>query len=325
MPNRLTYAPFYGGGWQDDPSTATPIIAAALQNIENGLVAITAALGYGGIFGDASDGSVTLDGTATFAFASKAGSVYTLTRDVYSTALTVNNGVTLKTGNCRMFGQGTLTNNGTITAAGNNAVGSTAGASMGSATIGGGRAGGAGGTGVSGAGGNGTGSSIGAAGGNGGAGTSGAAGTGGTTTQAGPATAIATVFRTPYPILTAVTAYAISTLAITGGAGGGGGGSDAASNAGGGGGSGGGIVPMFFWNIVNNGTITAVGGNGGNAAGGNAGGGGPGGGGYILGYSLAAWTAGTLIVTAGTPGNGAGTGAAGAAATAGAFLNVVIG
>lgn len=39
----LTYAPYYPGGWQDNPSTATPIIAAALQNIENGIALATAA------------------------------------------------------------------------------------------------------------------------------------------------------------------------------------------------------------------------------------------------------------------------------------------
>lgn len=41
----MTYTPYYPGGWQNDPtSTATPITAPALQNIENGLVAASAAI-----------------------------------------------------------------------------------------------------------------------------------------------------------------------------------------------------------------------------------------------------------------------------------------
>jgi hypothetical protein len=35
----MTYTPFYPGGWRDFPNTTTPIDAAALQNIENGLIA----------------------------------------------------------------------------------------------------------------------------------------------------------------------------------------------------------------------------------------------------------------------------------------------
>lgn len=37
----MTYTPYYPGGWDDQPSHATPIVAAALQNIEDGLGAVS--------------------------------------------------------------------------------------------------------------------------------------------------------------------------------------------------------------------------------------------------------------------------------------------
>ena len=33
----MPYTPYYPGGWQNSPSTSTPVIAAALQNMENGI------------------------------------------------------------------------------------------------------------------------------------------------------------------------------------------------------------------------------------------------------------------------------------------------
>lgn len=81
-------------------------------------------------WGDASDGDATLDGTATFAWASKSGSTYTLTRNVYFRTLTVNSGVILEMGGYAAFGYrctgaGTIRDNGN---AGGNASGGTAGA-----------------------------------------------------------------------------------------------------------------------------------------------------------------------------------------------------
>ena len=138
---------------------------------------------FGGFFGPGTDGAVTLDGSTTYNnFSSLGGSTYTLTRDVWATSLTINNSVTLKTANYRIFCQGTLTNNGTISNLGNAASGTGSsgnGASGGSAALSGGRAGGGGGTGVSGAGSNGSAANFGNPGGNGGAGTSGGVGTGG--------------------------------------------------------------------------------------------------------------------------------------------------
>src|ERR1700685_2482892 len=38
----MAYTPYYPGGWLDQPSTTTPIIAAALNTIEAGIVAASA-------------------------------------------------------------------------------------------------------------------------------------------------------------------------------------------------------------------------------------------------------------------------------------------
>src|SRR3954463_16051566 len=73
-----------------------------------------------GVFGDGSDGRVILDGSTDFGFATRAGSTYTLTRDVYASALTIGPGVTVVPAGCRLFVRGgTLRNDGTISAVGN--------------------------------------------------------------------------------------------------------------------------------------------------------------------------------------------------------------
>ena len=38
----MTYTPYYPAGWDDSPNTSTPIIAAALDNMESGIGAATA-------------------------------------------------------------------------------------------------------------------------------------------------------------------------------------------------------------------------------------------------------------------------------------------
>ncbi len=38
----MTYTPFYGGGWQDSPSTSTPITAASLTNFDTGIQGLQA-------------------------------------------------------------------------------------------------------------------------------------------------------------------------------------------------------------------------------------------------------------------------------------------
>src|SRR3954452_21568326 len=67
-----------------------------------------------GVFGDGSDGRVNLDGSTDFGFATRAGSTYTLTREIYAKSLTIGPGVIVKTVGFRLFVQGALTNDGTI-------------------------------------------------------------------------------------------------------------------------------------------------------------------------------------------------------------------
>jgi hypothetical protein len=326
-----------GSGAQDAaafgqlPSAGTPLPLSeggtGLSEASN--AALLAALGAApqasvGWLGTGTDGAIVLDGvTAYNGFSSLAGSTYTLTRDVQAASLTINNGVTLATAQCRVFCTGTITNNGTISAAGNNAAAGAAGGSLASHAFVGGRGGGAGGTGVSGAGGNGGAVNYGAAGGAGGAGTAGAAGAGGT---AGTSSAIfaAHIGTLPFSVIAGTVAYAGQNNSVEFGAGGGGGGSDVAANAGGGGGGGGGTIALFAAAVVNNGTITAAGGNGAAGTGGNAGGGGGGAGGAILAYTLTAWTAGTTSVAGGTAGAGSGTGSGGSNGGAGLVLNSVL-
>lgn len=273
-----------------------------------------------GLFGSGSDGAVTLDGSVTVAWATKAGNVYTMTRDAQLTALTVSNGVTLKTANWRIFCQSTPVNNGTITNPGANASGASGGATTGSGTLGTGQSGGSGGTGAGTAGG--AGQTIGAVGGNGGASGSNAGGAAGTQ-RATPANAVS-FLDNPVPLLTGVVILFNTVSGLGGGSGGGGGGGDG-TNAGGGGGGAGGCVVILAPGFTNNGTVSAPGGNGANGVAGNAGGGGAGGGGNVIVATLAAWTqSGTVSAAAGSPGSGSGTGGSGLAGQTGITLNLVL-
>jgi len=281
-----------------------------------------------GILGTGTDGAVILDGATSYpgSFGTPAGNVYTMARDVQTTSLIINSGVTVKPVNFRILCQGTLTNNGTISQVGNNAAGSSGAPQIsGSTVFAAGRAGGNGGTGVSGAGANGSNVNWGASGGAGGAGTSGAAGLGGTATVAIPNASVSSNLTLPYCALTGALTANGTVVAFQTGPGGGGGGSDASSNAGGGGGGGGGIVVIFAAALANNGSITAAGGNGAAGTGGNAGGGGAGSGGAILIYTLSPVTgAGTTSVAAGALGAGVGTGANGNPGGAGILITTAI-
>lgn len=274
---------------------------------------------YVGLFGDGSDASVTLDGSTTYSnFSALSASTYTLTRDVFTTSLTVNPTVILAPAGFRVFCQGTVTVAGTVSAAGNaGAAAGTAGGNTGSGSLDPGQPGGAGST-TTGAGG--SAGNIGA--GNGG---TGGTGTGGNTGGAGgTSTSVVPFLRVPYPVLAGQQRLNGATRGIAAGSGGGGGGGDGA-NKGGGGGSGGGNIAILAWALVNNGVLTAAGGNGGTPVTGNCGGGGPGGGGTIVTYTLAAPTGtGTTNVAAGTPGGGSGTGSAAGSGVAGNVLNVVL-
>ena len=302
------------------------------------------------LFGDGSDGAVTISVNTT------------LSSDMYYSSLTVNSGVTLNTGGYRVFVSGTLTNNGTISRVGN--VG-TAGNAGETTTFGTGGAGGAalaGGTipgslaGV--AGGNGSNSGVGVVGSNGsneanGVGSAGAAGGAGGGTggdlggAAGTGGTVTTSASKPrdYIIGTTLTIIAGTTrINKNGGGSGGGGGGEAGgaddggggSGGGGGGGSGsnGGTIVICARTLTNSGTITVAGGAGGNGGdGGDAsgvnrdgsggGGGGAGGSGGLMVIIYNALTAGTITVAGGAGGTGGlkgdkdGTGADGVAGSNG--------
>lgn len=273
---------------------------------------------YGGTFGDGSDGAIAFNGTNTYpAIATLAGSTYTLRRDVYATSLTISAGVTVIPVSCRMFANGTFTNNGTIANVGASATSSTGGTGSANSVLG---LGGTGGTGNTGAGGSGGSGGVGvASGGAGGAGSSGAAGGAGFAASSGTS-----MLKNPAPLLTGLLQWDAVTVSVKGGGGGGGGGGDAV-NKGGGGGQGGGIVAILANAIVNNGSISVAGGAGFTPTTGNCGGGGGGGGGLIVTYSVSAVTGtGSTTVTGGAAGAGVGTGAAGTAGGNGLVLNQVL-
>jgi len=242
------------------------------------------------LFGDGSDGDVTVSTTVTLA------------RDMVYRNLTITGTGRLKTNSSRVFVSGvcTVQSGGSIDADGDAASTGTQG--TGGASLGRGGPGGNGGTGASGAGSAGGaasgfryGAGAGGAGGAGG-GPGGAGGAGGGTPNAlsdaqfGPAgfRTLPTAFSPNSQWI-----YLSSTGALTGASGGGGGGASNDSTANGaGGGAGGGILFLAARTIVNNGRISANGGTGGTrsdiSGGANkAGGGGGGGGGLAIVHTLA--------------------------------------
>lgn len=269
------------------------------------------------LFGSGIDGAITLDGTTTIAspFGAPSSSVYTLTGDCYCTDLTINSGVTLKTGGYMIYVFGTLTLAGTIDRKGNNATTVTTGSSQTGNNlsacadgISGNTANGQSPSGLS------TGC-LGAAGGAGGAGT-------GTTSAGGTVSGVTgTIWKgkeRAFP--SCVNGWWISantTRRWLGGNGGGGGGGDG-TNTGGASGNGGGvmIVNAMFIVQTGSGSFNCNGGNGGNVSGlsGNiGGGGGGGGGGLILNYLTYTGTQPTAASSCagGSGGAGHGTGTSG--------------
>lgn len=272
------------------------------------------------LFGDGSDGAVVISGNTT------------LTRDMYYTNLTINSGVTLTTGNFRIFGTGTLTNNnatnGIVSNGGNGADGgASAGGTGGTCTSGsvrGGATGGTGGNGARGGGGGGAGGGtvwiafknvavqggIQALGGNGGNGYTISGGGGYVAPTSGGS----------------MTASLITT-----------------GTAGDGGAAGGGVVTnagtltsskqssknvLLMYSLMDNalslgmGGGAAGGGGGGNAT--QAGGGGGGMGGVIVFMYRTITTSGTLTVTGGTGGTGTGGGSNGGNGSAGLAVSLVV-
>ena len=276
---------------------------------------------FGGLFGDGSDSSATLDGTATVSWAGKSSSVYTMSRDCYCTNLTVNTGVTLITNGWRIFCQGTLSGAGTISCNAGNASGATGGTAPVTSTSCA-LAGNFGATGVTGVGAQGAFAGMYGATGGVGAGGSGTAGAGGGARNPRSGFAVG-MYRTPGALLSCVYGFANTQLQIGGSPGGSAGAGDS-TNSGGGGGGGGGVIGIFAWAVTGTLALAANGGNGGTAPTGNCGGGSAGGGGLIVAYTLAAWAVGSTSVTAGSAGSGAGSGTAGSASSAGNVLNVTV-
>lgn len=273
--------------------------------------------------GDGSDGAADLDGTNTYSWATKTGSVYVLNRDVFLTDLTIRAGSTLQdvhtngnTGFFRIYATGTINNAGTIqfvgfpatVASGQGGVAATGlnstlrGGSTGANgrlnTVAAGVAGTANTDVGGGAGGNG--GSAGAQGGGAGAGTF-------------------AINNGSYRTLPWVTQgwfsgspTANNPARITGGGGGGSGGCNGAATTNSGpGGGGGGVIVLVAPTIINSGTISVRGGDGGTAGGqvsggstSAAGGGGGGGGGVIFLTYHTLTNTGTITAAGGTKGNG---------------------
>ncbi len=238
------------------------------------------------IYGPGSDGDVTLNGTTAYtAFATRSGSVYTLTRDLYALNLTVQTGVDLKPNGFRIFVQNTLNlqSGAWISNNGNNSTGTVAGTATPNGTLGASGVGGAGGT-SQGAGnvGSSLSNALGGAGGKGGnSSTSVAGGNGGGITFPTAANGGIENFCV-LPNMLTWKILSSGPVGIVPGAGGGGGASGSGGN-GGGGGAGGGAILIVTRIMQGSGTVRAYGGNG-FAATANAGsGGGGGGGGGIIG------------------------------------------
>ncbi len=305
----------------------------------------------GGVFGDKSDGALVYDGSTTILGMAPVANVYTLTRDIWASAITVNSGVTIKPVGFRIFVNGVLTitsgtiqNDGGAGTNGTNGVAGVAGAAgSGGQTWGNGTVARAGGNGLGittavaangnpGAGAGLT-SSLGGSGGNGDSATTttgtGTVGSGVTVTA--PTATVGVPRYTPDAVV-GVKLGSSSSTPWTFGCGGGGGAVSQTStgncDSGGGGGGAAGVF-IFARSIVNNGTISANGGVGGNGfcsgkANQAAGGGGGGGGGcVILVYQQFNGTAPTA--SGGAAGTGAtfGTGSLGAVATAGGTGTVI--
>lgn len=269
----------------------------------DGLIAAT--------FGDGSDGAIAFDGTNTYAsFASKSGSDYTLTRDVYASSMTFTASATLNTAGYRIYCRGTIDTTGTalsggvIKNPGGNASGATAGTGGAAGSLGGGGAGGAGGT-PGGSDGTDVTHSLGGAGGDGTLPPAG--GDGGTVTAPTATGGKAWLFSPPtLGYVLGVTGGAAVLQWVTGGGGGGGGTSVFGSGAGGGGGGGVVAIAAHTINLKQAADIKANGGNAGTFSGDGTGGGGGGGGVIIAVYCACSHTLTAAVNCAGGTKTGGG-------------------
>lgn len=315
----------------DGTSYITQGVNVAVTTASNGSVSIASNNIPVSFLGDASDGSATLDGVATFTWVTLAGSVYTMTRDALLRDLTINNTITLRTQGYLPYVKGTLTNNGTYEAKGNDASGVSVGGAFsnaGSFAI----SAGSGGSGAGPTTGNGTGNpgngsggnSIGGSGGNGGTAGAQAGGTG--NNSAAPASTLGSWRDLGFLIRKRL--FSGATVNSLNGSGGGGGGAvngDGVNSGTGGGGGGASPNCYVFCDTLNNGgTIRTIGGSGGNgvSAGGTtkAGGGGGGAGGGIIIAANTVTALGTVTSVGGSIGSGANGGSNGSPGTAGTVL-----
>lgn len=286
----------------------TPVSAATMNDLQDYLLQAWQAR-----FGPGTDGAVAFDGTNTFSFASKSGSHYTLTRDVYATNMTFTNSAYLTTAGYRIYCTGTLSTSATALAGsviinpGADSTSSSGGAGGASGSLGGGGAGGnngANGTSVT--------SSYGGAGGDGDA----HARTGGTVTA--PTAVGGSVYLYSPPMLGYIIGNVSGTLTPQLIKGGGGGGGGVTFFAGGGGGGGVIAIAANVLDLAHAGDIVAAGGAGYNST---EDGGGGGGGVVILVYSEK--NAVTFSAATNCPGGGNG-GGAGFAGSNGNIYEVVI-
>jgi hypothetical protein len=233
-------------------------------------------------FGDGSDGACVFDGTNTFAFASKSGNDYTLTRDVYAASMTFTLSATLRTAGYRIFCRGALDTSASalsgsiIVNYGGAASGATGGTGAPEGSVGGGSNGGTGDTsdgdhGVN---------IVTSYGGVGGFGDNGSFtnGDGGTVTAPSGVGASPRLFSPPmFGYVIGLVAGTLTAQKLQGGSGGGASGGNGVNNGGGGGG-GGGVLPIaaHTLNLKSAGDIKAAGGAGGDVSGRSGGGGGGG-------------------------------------------------
>jgi hypothetical protein len=267
------------------------------------------------VYGDGADGAVTFDGSSAYSFATYSSAIYTLTRDVWATTVSVSSGYTVITAGYRIFATTSINAAGNIHNNGSNGSGAVAGAGGLGGFF---KAGGAGAAGLlaASAGAAGTAQAtptantwVGGVGGRGGQGRLNNIGfNGGVITYANvttPANADGGS-KVTSNYVNYLTRYVVGATnwQMTPSIGGGGGaksvtGTAASSGAGGGGG---GICFLAAPIITGNGTISANGGSGGSAAGtgGSFGGGGGGGGGVVC--VIAKTSAITPTATGGTGG-----------------------
>lgn len=271
--------------------------------------------GGNAIYGDGSDGDVTINNTTS------------LSRDMYYDNLTITASGVLNASGYRVFCKTSLTiaSGGRLQNIGGNAAGGVAGSAGAGASLAPAAPGGSGSLFAGNIGGT-VSFSMGGSGGAGGAGSSGTAGASGpaiplSVSQGSSRSPLATP---PGFSCSAGGGTALTWYTIQGGGGGGSGGGDGINFSGGGGGGGGGlVVACKTLTIDGAGAIRVDGGAGAAGTGGNSGGGGGGGGGVVWLFYGTKTGSGTVTAAAGAGGAGVGTGVAGSSGNAGTVVEIV--